>query len=72
MATQTNTLIENLVCYRLQHTKKQLVTKEKSSRDSQKAYNKDQSVVEGLHKELSAIEVGVVYAVVIFLHVLSR
>ncbi|XP_065904584.1 structural maintenance of chromosomes protein 2-like isoform X2 [Dysidea avara] len=44
---------------RLQHTKKQLVTKEKSSRDSQKAYNKDQSVVEGLHKELSAIEVTI-------------
>ena len=64
MATQINTRVEHLVCYRLQHAKKQLVIKEKSSRDSQKAYTKDQSVIEGLRKELSAIEVGVVYVVV--------
>jgi len=48
----------------LQHAKKQLVAKEKSSRDNQKAYTKDQSVVEGLCKELSAIEVGVVYGII--------
>ena len=59
-----------MVCYRLQHAKKQLVTKEKSSRDSQKAYTKDQSVIEGLRKDLSAIEVGVVYVVVMLTHVI--
>ena len=47
-------------CVRLKDARRQVAVKEKSHQDSQKAYDKEQSALKNIQKELATIEVMLV------------
>jgi len=51
-------IVSNMFTCRLKDAKEQVVIKEKSCKEGQKAYTKEQSTLKNLQKELTTIEVN--------------